>query len=99
MIRNKYCLPLISSTFFLLPGAKFFTKMDLWNAYHLVHIGKGDEWNKAFNAPLGHFENLVMPFGLTNAPAMFQILINDVLRDIIKLFFVYIEVILSQHVL
>lgn len=36
-----------------------------------------------------------MPFGLTNAPAVFQALINDVLRDMLnKFLFVYIEDIL-----
>lgn len=36
-----------------------------------------------------------MPFGLTNAPAVFQALVNDVLRDFINRFvFVYLDDIL-----
>ena len=36
-----------------------------------------------------------MPFGLTNAPAVFQALVNDLLRDMIdKFVFVYIDDIL-----
>ncbi|KAI3370657.1 hypothetical protein L3Q82_007223 [Scortum barcoo] len=66
-----------------------------YNAYHLVRIREGDEWKTAFNTPLGHFEYLVMPFGLTNAPAVFQALINDVLRDFLNRFvFVYLDDIL-----
>ena len=69
--------------------------MDLRNAYHLVRIREGDEWKTAFNTPLGHYEYLVMPFGLTNAPAVFQSLVNDVLRDMLNhTVFVYIDDIL-----
>lgn len=35
-----------------------------------------------------------MAFGLTNAPAVFQALINDVLRDMNKFMFVYLDDIL-----
>lgn len=49
----------------------------------------------AFNKPLGHFEYLVTPFGLTNAPALFQALVNDILRDFLNRFvFVYLDDIL-----
>ncbi|KAK3557379.1 hypothetical protein QTP70_026549 [Hemibagrus guttatus] len=56
-------------------------------------ISKGDEWKTAFNMPTGHYKYLVMPFGLTNAPAVFQALVNDVLRDMIN-HFVYLDNIL-----
>lgn len=94
-IRNRYPLPLMSTAFDLLQGATVFTKLDLRNAYHLVRIRQGDEWKTAFNTPSGHYEYQVMPFGLTNAPAVFQALINDVLRDMINHFvFVYLDDIL-----
>lgn len=94
-IKNKYPLPLLNSAFDSLSGAAVFTKLDLRNAYHLVRIREGDEWKTAFKTPLGHFEYLVMPFGLTNAPAVFQNLVNDVLRDFLNRFvFVYLDDIL-----
>ncbi|XP_016332899.1 uncharacterized protein LOC107681197 [Sinocyclocheilus anshuiensis] len=95
MVRNQYPLPLMATAFELLQGASIFTKLDLRNAYHLVRIQQGDEWKTAFNTPTGHYEYLVMPFGLTNAPAVFQALINDVLRDMLNQFvFVYLDDIL-----
>ena len=87
-VKNKYPLPLLSSSFEPLVGSTIFSKLDLRNAYHLVRIKEGDEWKTAFNTPLGHFEYLVLPFGLTNAPAVFQCLVNDVLRDMINVFVV-----------
>lgn len=91
-VRNKYPLPLMDSAFTALQGATVFTKLDLRNAYHLVRIREGDQWKTAFNCPLGHFEYQVMPFGLTNAPAVFQNMVNDVLRDMLNRFlFVYLD--------
>uniref|UniRef100_A0A8C1QKT9 Gypsy retrotransposon integrase-like protein 1 n=1 Tax=Cyprinus carpio TaxID=7962 RepID=A0A8C1QKT9_CYPCA len=94
-VKNSYPLPLMSSAFERLQGASIFTKLDLRNAYHLVRIRKGDEWKTAFNTPRGHFEYLVMPFGLSNSPAVFQALVNDVLRDMVDQFiYVYLDDIL-----
>ncbi len=70
-VKNTYPLPLMSSAFECLQGVSFFTKLDLRNAYHLVHIREGDEWKTAFNTPRGHFEYRFLPFGLSNAPAVF----------------------------
>lgn len=94
-VKNRYPLPLMSSAFELLQDAKVFTKLDLRNAYHLVRIRDGDEWKTAFNTTSGHYEYLVMPFGLTNAPAVFQSLVNDVLRDMLNQYvFVFLDDIL-----
>lgn len=94
-IKNRYPLPLMTSAFEILQGATIFTKLDLRNAYHLVRIREGDEWKTAFNTPTGHYEYRVMPFGLVNAPAVFQALINDVLREMLNKFvFVYLDDIL-----
>ncbi len=80
----------MSSAFEQLQGASLFTKLDLRNAYHLVRIRKGDEWKTTFNTPRGHFEYLVIL--LSNSPAVFQALVNDVLRDMVDQFiYVYLD--------
>ena len=79
-IKNRYALPLILELIDRLQGARYFTKLDLYEAYNLVRIVKGEEWKMAFRTRFGHYELKVMPFGLTNAPASFQALINDTLR-------------------
>lgn len=62
--------------FKLLQGASIFSKLDLCNAYHLVHIREGDGWKMPFNTPVGHYEYYVMLFGLTNAVEVFQALMT-----------------------
>jgi len=37
-----------------------------------------------FTTPEGSFEPTVMFFGLTNSPAMFQTMMNELLRDLIN---------------
>ncbi|KAK3530582.1 hypothetical protein QTP86_028840, partial [Hemibagrus guttatus] len=85
-VKNHYPLPLMSSAFELLQGATVFIKLNLQNTYHLVRIKEGDEWKTTFNTSTGHYEYLVMPFCLTNTPAVFQALINNVLRDMLNQF-------------
>ena len=49
-----------------------------------MRIREGDEWKAAFTTPEGSFEPTVMFFGLTNSLAMFQAMINKLLRDLIN---------------
>src|SRR4029434_83142 len=94
-VRNRYPLPRMYTAFDLLQGASIFTKLDLRNAYHLVRIRKGDEWETTFNTPTAPCEYQVMSLGLANAPSVLQALINYCLRDMINHFvFVYLDDIL-----
>ena len=63
---------------------KVFTKMDLKWGYNNVWIKEGDEWKVAFTTPKGSFELTVMFFELTNSPATFQVMMNELLRDLIN---------------
>jgi len=49
-----------------------------------VRIKEGDEWKGAFTMHIGSFEPIVMFFGMTNLPAIFQAMINEILRDLIN---------------
>ena len=70
-IKDRCPLPLIGETLDRLSGARYYTTLDLKDAYHRIRIKAGDEWKTAFRTRYGHFEYLVMPFSLTNALASF----------------------------
>lgn len=94
-VKNPYPLYLIDLTFKPLHQATILTKLTLRNAYHLIRIREGGKWKTAFKTSLGHFEYLVVPIGLTNASAVFQALINYVLRHMLSPFvYVYLDEIL-----
>ena len=82
-VKNNYPLPLISDLIDSIGKKKVFTKMDLQWGYNNVRIKEENEWKAAFSMPEESFEPMVMFFGLTNSPAMFQTMINDLLRDLV----------------
>jgi len=84
-IKNNYLLPLISDLLENIGTKKLFTNMDLRWGYNNVRIKEGDEWKAAFTMPEGSFEPTVMFFGLTNSPAIFQAMMNELLRDLINM--------------
>jgi hypothetical protein len=88
-------LPLIIDIQDKVWGAKWFTKLNIKDAYHRVQIHEGDKWKMAFRTKFGHFKYLVMLMGLTNAPASWQQLIDEVLYEYLFVFvIVYLDDIL-----
>jgi len=83
-VKNNYPLPLISNIIKNIGTKKMFTKMDLRWGYNNVRIKEENEWKMAFTTPEGLFEPTVMFFGLTNSPAIFQAMMNELLRDLIN---------------
>ena len=94
-VKNRYPLPLIMETLDRLVGAVRYTKIDLKDAYHRLHIKSSDQWKTVFQTRYRHYEYQVLPFGLANVPATFQAYINEALSGLLDVFcVVYLDDIL-----
>ena len=78
-VKDRYPLPLMSSAFELLRGSTIFSKLDLLTTWFGFVRGMNGRLRSIPQRDT--MSNLVMPFGLTNAPAVFQALVNYILRD------------------
>jgi len=83
-VKNNYPLPLILDVLENIGMKKIFMNIDLRWEYNNVRIKKGDEWKAAFTTPEGSFKPMVMFFGLTNSLAMFQAIMNELLRNLVN---------------
>ena len=83
--KNRYPILLVSDLLDALAKARYYTKLDLKHAYHLVRITDGDEWKTAFRTKWGSYEFLMVPFSLCNAPSVWQQFISEVLADLIDM--------------
>ena len=83
-VKNNYLLPLIMELIDNMGSKKVFTKMDLRWGFNNMRIKEGNEWKGAFTMHIGFFEPTVMFFGMTNLPATFQVIMNEILRDLIN---------------
>jgi len=79
--QDSYPLLLIKELQDWLGRVKWFTSLNLKEAYYWVQMKEGKEWKTAFWTRYGHYKYTVMPFGLKNTPVTFQRLINDTLRE------------------
>jgi len=84
-IKNYYPLLLILELTDWLVGATIFTKLDVRQAYHWMHMVLGHEFKTTFKTRYDLFEYLVMPFGLTNAPAQFQFHMQNIFSNLLDI--------------
>ena len=83
-VKNNYLLLLIMDLIDNMGSKRIFTKMDLQQGFNNIRIKKGDEWKRMFMTHIGFFELIVMFFGIFNLPAIFQAIMNKILRDMIN---------------
>jgi len=83
-VKNNYPLLLITDLIDNMDSKKVFTKMDLRWEFNNVRIKERDKWKGAFTIHVSSFKPTVMFFGMTNSPAIFQVIMNEILRDLIN---------------
>ena len=59
--------------------------MDLRWEYNNIRIQERDKWKAVFTIPKELFKPIVIFFGLTNSLAIFQAIMNELLRDLINM--------------
>ena len=78
-VKDCTPLPMLSELRDRLHGKRYYTAIDIREAYYRIRVKESDIAKTAFRTRWGLCEYLVMPFGLTNAPAAFQRLMNKLL--------------------
>lgn len=81
--RDNFPLPIVDEQIEFLRDKKYFTKLDLKDAFHHVTLDDDSVKYMSFVTPMGQYEYLKMPFGLKNSPAMFSRYVTTAFRELL----------------
>ncbi|CAI7878514.1 unnamed protein product [Closterium sp. NIES-54] len=81
-VADRYSMPMAEEIFDKLAEGVFFTTLDLRQGFNQIKIREELIKKTAFHGPDGLYEWLYMPFGLRNASAVFQRVMDSVLRGL-----------------
>ena len=77
---DSYPLPRVEELFASLSGGKYFTKLDMSQAYLQVALEEESKQYVTINTHKGLFQYNRLPFGISSAPAIFQCCMENLLR-------------------
>ena len=79
---EAYPLPRTEDLFAKVSGGKTFSKLDICSAYQQIPLQESSQEYVTINTPKGLFVNKQLSFGVYSAPAIFQRIMDGLLRDI-----------------
>ncbi|XP_045483761.1 uncharacterized protein K02A2.6-like [Harmonia axyridis] len=82
LIIDEYPLPSIENLFSTMAGGDKFTKLDLQQAYLQLEVHPDDQKFLTLSTPKGLFQCTRLMYGVASAPAIWQRLIENLLKDI-----------------
>ncbi|KAK6030415.1 hypothetical protein OSTOST_03452 [Ostertagia ostertagi] len=80
--QDSYPLPKIDTVLQCLAGKKVFSTMDLASGYWQIRLSEDAKRKSAFTTSEGLFQFTVLPFGLSTSPAVFQRMMDMVLKGL-----------------
>ena len=84
--KRSSALPLMTDLQRQIIRIKWFTQLNLRNAFHLIRMKEGDKWKTIFKTEFRLFEYTIMSFELKNASTTFQTIISEILQKYLKNF-------------
>ena len=85
---DSYLIPNVEVAIHVLAGMSVFTKIDLKTAYHQIPIDDNFKEVTTITKPIGLLKWKRMPYGIKTVSAIFQRVIEQVLGEDIKIWFV-----------
>ncbi|KXJ10498.1 Transposon Tf2-11 polyprotein [Exaiptasia diaphana] len=79
---DPYPLPSIEELLSTIGPAKYFSKIDLANAFQQLKLSDGSKELLTVNTPIGLLQYERMPFGIKTAPQIFQRAMDEILNGI-----------------
>ena len=80
--RQAFPMPNVDEMLDALEGSKYFSSIDLGNAYYQVELSEDSQEKTAFSTKQGQYCFNRMPFGIAAAPGTFQEMMNKVIGKI-----------------